>query len=128
MSQQIDLAKVQATVDAMRERGKPNMELPGAAGTLARLQDAVITELTLWRTREINRETHPADRAEAIVTLFAGTMATEIGQLATDVDARFELANEAIDGFAKALGSIIANPVAYAHGVQRVQSEEVGNA
>jgi hypothetical protein len=127
MPQIIDMAEVQATMEALRERSKAALELPGFAGVTARLQDAVVPEMTYWRARELNRGTQPALMVEAMVAVFAASFAGEFRQYTDSTDAQFELANEVISSFANALGNIILTPQKFAADFV-IPAKDVGHA
>lgn len=123
MPQLFDLSEVRASLDAFIESEKHKIDLPGHEGVLTRCQHAVLTPITIWRTAESNRGTDPALIMDAIISMCASTIAGEVTENVSDIDAQFSVVNKILNALAKSIAATIADGP-----VEVIKSVEAGNA
>lgn len=106
----VDPEKMEAELAALRKAMESQVNLPGARGTIARMQMQVLPALTRWRTGEINRiEFDPNDVANALVALISCTLFSEACSVYGDEIAsdHYKFFNNMMQGIAEEFGALL---------------------
>ncbi|WP_213287557.1 hypothetical protein [Bradyrhizobium sp. sGM-13] len=128
MAHMIDLEEVQEAVAAARERYVRDSELPGHDGAVSRLGVDADEALTIWRSKEQNRDTDPNNIINALVTALVAHIAGELMQHAEDREMRTRAAMSVGATFIQTLLNTMSAADAGAFQIQNIPSKQVGIA
>ena len=87
----------------------PNVDKPGLHGTIARCMVAALPKLARWSADEYNRETPPSETLEALATVAANTLCSELDNLNVDIDVKVAAVNEFLHVLAEKTHRLMTN-------------------
>jgi hypothetical protein len=122
----IDLADVEAAMEAFRVRERAKTELPGMDGIVARAQLAALPALTIWRVKEMNLGTDPNEMMNALVMVLAAALSGEIMSTTHERVEQFDIVNRVLQGLAEEIASILTGEAAVM--ASRHEFKEAGRA